>query len=125
MFKLINDWGCVGMTEAPTYIRPSTHEGNNSYILCPEPEASGIVFEGTIYRLCGREMPGVTESVMLVPADAGTELGGTNAQVQTLKDDLATTDETAIELYEGQLAQQEINAAQDDALIELYELIGG
>ena len=125
MFRLINDAGCIGMTEKPTYIRPSTHEGNNSYVLCPEPEASGIVFEGTIYRLCGREMPGVTESVMLVPTDAGAELGGTNASVETLKADLATTDETAIELYEGQLAQQEINAAQDDALIDLYEKIGG
>ena len=125
MFKLINAAGCIGMTEAPTYIRPSTHEGNNSYILGPEPEASGIVFEGAIYRLCGREMPGVTDSVMLVPADAGMELGDTNAKVRDLKTDLSTTDETSIVLYEGQLAQQEINAALDDALIDLYEKIGG
>ena len=38
---------------------------------------------------------------------------------------LAQTDETAIALFEAQEEQNEINAAQDDALIELYELIGG
>lgn len=42
-----------------------------------------------------------------------------------LETQLALVDETAIELYEASLAQEEINAAQDDALIELYELIGG
>ncbi|MCI9485315.1 MAG: hypothetical protein HFH27_12780 [Clostridiaceae bacterium] len=38
---------------------------------------------------------------------------------------LASADEAAIELYEASLAQQEITAAQDDALIELYEMLGG
>lgn len=39
---------------------------------------------------------------------------------------LQEVDDTAIELYEANLEQQEINTAQDDALIELYEnLIGG
>ena len=32
---------------------------------------------------------------------------------------------SAIELYEAMMAQEEINSAQDDALIELYEMIGG
>ena len=122
MYKIINDRGCLGMTEAPTYIKRAE---NGCFILCPEPEASGIAFEGERYHLYGRdEIPDV-ESVMLVHVDAGAELDGTNAEVMALREDLATTDEAAIELYEGQLAQQEINAAQDDALIELYELIGG
>lgn len=38
---------------------------------------------------------------------------------------LALTDETAIALYEAMMAQEEINTVQDDALIELYEMIGG
>ena len=33
-------------------------------------------------------------------------------------------DETAISLYEAQQKQDEINAQQDDALLEIYELIG-
>lgn len=46
-------------------------------------------------------------------------------RVTALEDALALTDETAIELYEAMMAQEEINTAQDDALIELYEMIGG
>ena len=42
-----------------------------------------------------------------------------------LVDALAITDETAIELYEMQMAQNAVNTAQDDALIELYEMLGG
>ena len=38
---------------------------------------------------------------------------------------LALADETAIELYEANMAQDEINAAQDNALIELYEMMEG
>ena len=46
-------------------------------------------------------------------------------RVTALEEALVITDETAIELYEAMMAQDEINMAQDDALIELYELIGG
>ena len=38
---------------------------------------------------------------------------------------LVMADNTAIELFEAQLAQEEINTAQDDALIEIYEMLGG
>lgn len=34
-------------------------------------------------------------------------------------------DEAVAALYEASLAQREITAAQDDALIELYEMLGG
>lgn len=36
---------------------------------------------------------------------------------------LQQADDTAIELFEAQLAQEEINQAQDDALIELWEIV--
>lgn len=45
--------------------------------------------------------------------------------LERLAEQLAMTDETAIALYEANMEQEEINAAQDEALIELYELIGG
>ena len=38
-----------------------------------------------------------------------------------LKDRLAETDEIAIDLYEASLAQEAINAEQDEAIIEIYE----
>ena len=124
MYRIIrsSDGESIGMTETPNYIKQAE---NGCYVLCPEPEASGIAFEGERYHLYGRDEIPDAESVMLVPVDAGVELGGTNANVETLKADLATTDDTAIELYEKQLDQEEINAEQDEALIQLFEMIGG
>lgn len=49
----------------------------------------------------------------------------TEERLTALEEQVAQADETAIELFEMQLAQEEINAAQDDALIEIYEMIGG
>lgn len=49
----------------------------------------------------------------------------TDERVAELEAQLALLDDTAIELYEAQMEQEEINTAQDDALIEIYELIGG
>lgn len=49
----------------------------------------------------------------------------TEERITALEAQIAQADETAIELFEMQLAQEEINAAQDDALIEIYEMIGG
>lgn len=46
-------------------------------------------------------------------------------RVTDLEDALAATDETAIELYEAMATQEEINTAQDEALIAIYEMIGG
>ena len=73
MYKIRNTGtgASVGMTEAPNYIKKAE---NGCYVLCPEPEASGIAFEGTPYRLLGRESPegmGVLDIVMLEETDAG------------------------------------------------------
>lgn len=42
-----------------------------------------------------------------------------------LEEALAQTDETAIALFESQAAQESINAQQDDALLDIYEMLGG
>ena len=71
MFKIIKDGACIGMTENPNYIKQAE---NGCYTLCPTPEASGIAFEGAVYRLLGRDgMEGV-ETVMLEEVDSGPEL---------------------------------------------------
>ena len=56
MFRITNtrDGKSLGMTEAPTYIKQAE---NGCYVLCPEPEASGIAISGVPYRLMGREAP--------------------------------------------------------------------
>ena len=122
MFKIIKGNGDIGMTEAPTYIKRA---GNGCFVLCPEPEASGIAFGGNVYHLAGREPLEGAETVSLEHIDGGKELDVALSGIEGLKADLATTDETAIQLYEAQLAKDAVDAAQDDALIELYEMIGG
>ena len=46
----------------------------------------------------------------------------TEQRVSDLEEQLAQSDETAIALYEAQEAQEVINAQQDEALMELYEM---
>lgn len=45
------------------------------------------------------------------------------AVLANLLEQLATTDEIIISLYENQMAQEAVNNAQDDALIDIYEHI--
>ena len=52
MFRITKNGASVDMTEAPTYIK---QHSNGSFVLCPEPEASGIAFAGSVYHLLGRE----------------------------------------------------------------------
>ena len=75
MFRIIKDGASVGMTEAPNFIR---QQENGCYTLCPEPEASGIVFEGTVYHLLGRGALAGVESVVLEETDAGAEITKAN-----------------------------------------------
>lgn len=49
----------------------------------------------------------------------------TEERLTALEEALAQTDETAIALYEAQAEQEAINAAQDEALIEIYEMMEG
>lgn len=55
------------------------------------------------------------------PVDPVVELQN---QVAELSDQLAETDEAAIELYEANLALEQANADQDEAIIEIYEMMG-
>ena len=71
MFRISKDGASLGMTEAPNYIKQTE---NGCYNLCPEPEASGIVFEGTVYHLLDRPTLEGVDTVMLEETDAGTEI---------------------------------------------------
>ena len=48
----------------------------------------------------------------------------TEQRISDLEEQLAQSDETAIALYEAQEEQEAINAQQDEALMEIYEMIG-
>ena len=71
MFKIIkaSDGTVLALTEDVTYIKKAD---NGCYILCPEPDASGISYAGTPYQLLDRDPMGDDlESVMLEPTDIG------------------------------------------------------
>ena len=72
MYKIVkaSDGTVLALTEDVTYIKQAD---NGCYILCPEPDASGISFAGTPYHLLGRDPLGDdVESVMLEPTDIGS-----------------------------------------------------
>ena len=73
MFKITStkDGAVVGMTATPNYIKQVE---NGCFNLCPEPEASGIVFDGIVYHLLGRNDLADAETVMLEKTDSGPML---------------------------------------------------
>lgn len=95
----------LGMTEAPIYIKQTE---NGCYILCPEPEASGIAFAGTPYRLLGREVPESMEgleAVMLENTDAGLMLDASQQVVSDI-DGMSIDHEYRLTLLELGLAEK-------------------
>ena len=56
MYRIIKDGANIGLTENLNYIKQAE---NGCYVLCPEHDASGIVFAGTVYHLLGRDTFGM------------------------------------------------------------------
>mgnify|MGYP000066744587 FL=1 len=75
MYRIIKDGANIGLTENLNYIKQAE---NGCYVLCPEPDASGIVFAGTVYHLLGRDTLDGAETVSLEETDAGTEITKSN-----------------------------------------------
>lgn len=71
MYRIIKNGAAIGLTENLNYVKQAE---NGCFVLCPEPLASGIVFEGTVFHLLGRESLDGVESVGLELADAGKEI---------------------------------------------------
>ena len=71
MFRIIKAGAGIGLTENLNYIKKAE---NGCCILCPEHDASGIVFEGVAYHLLGRAAMDELETVSLEETDAGTEI---------------------------------------------------
>ncbi len=71
MYKITKDGASLGMTEHPTYIKQAP---NGCLVLCPEAEATGIVWEGGVYHLLGRKELSDAPTIMLVEVDGGSEV---------------------------------------------------
>lgn len=79
MFRIIKAGAGIGLTENLNYIKKAE---NGCYILCPEHDASGIVFEGVAYHLLGRAAMDELETVSLEETDAGTEISKAKSAVE-------------------------------------------
>lgn len=58
----------------------------------------------------------------LTPSDTKTD--SVADRLTEVEEALSVADDTAIELYEANAEQSEINEIQDESLIEIYELLG-
>lgn len=122
MFKILNRYGeLIGTTETIIYL---TKNKNNFYISCQPHEASVIRFNGRLYAMPGKGTKKLQE-IFIVETDAGQQLDMLDHDTSYLEQELAETDEAAIQLYEANLTLEQHNAEQDEAIIEIYELMGG
>ena len=79
MFRIIKNGASIGLTENLNYIKQAE---NGCYVLCPEPDASGISYAGTPYHLFGRKPLDDAESVILEPTDIGGWIMGAKAAIE-------------------------------------------
>ena len=123
MFRIITTNGVeLGITESVNYIKINSRNG--CFNACGKDDAIGVAFKGTPYNLFGHNEINDAETVFVSSVDGGSEITAMKEQNIALANQLAEADEVAIELYESGLTQEEANAEQDEAIIQIYEMIG-
>lgn len=65
----------------------------------------------------------VYPEIEVQPTEEQLRIAALEEQLAMTNEALAMADEVSIELYETVMAQEEVNNAQDDALIDIYEQI--
>ena len=86
-----------------------------------------ITEDGNIYEpfADGFELSSLPDCSEMLRADwRKSQVPTPEDRIVVLEEQIAQADETAIALYEAQEAQETINAQQDEALMEIYEMIG-
>ena len=99
----------------------------DKYALAQSHYLDKPLYDGAVprYKLVdGKAVERTAEEIEADKAKLPKPAPTTTERVTSLEEQLATADETAISLYEAQQKQDEINAQQDAALLEIYELIG-
>lgn len=119
MYRLKISDGAIFYTESVRFVRKLK---SGSPMVCPKEQAQGVLFQSVVYNLPGQSAFPDAPTVLVNSFDMGQEYLKNKNETQNA---LAQTDETAIELFEQMLTQEEINKAQDDTLIEIFEMIGG
>lgn len=123
MYRIIrvNDGVELGVSDSIVYIKVSNA---GSYIETAQEEAIGVACNGTPYNLFGYSEIEDAETVIVIKDDSGRAILECEKKNAQIVEQLTLADETAIELYEAHIEQEEINTAQDESLIEIYEMIG-
>ena len=123
MFRIIKTDGTeLGVAESVNYIK--IHE-NGCFTTATKDDAIGVAYSSIPYNLIGHEDIVDAETVVVYEIDGGNEINAIVAKNNLINAQLAEADEIAIELYEAGLMQDAINAEQDEAIIEIYEMMGG
>lgn len=78
MYQITKDGAALALTEAPNFVRL---QKNGCFALCEEQDAQGIVHNGTVFHLLGREALEGAETVMLEEIDAGVFMATTSQAV--------------------------------------------
>ena len=116
MFKITTANGSVILTEKPQFIRKF---GEGCFAICRTAReiktADGVAYKGKPYLY--------KDGVNVVEFDGADELRKLYSENEALLNQLATTDEATIELFETALAQEQINAEYDEAIIGIYETL--
>lgn len=124
MYRLVTTTGTIlGVTEEVRYIKK--HPTSGCYIDATEEDAIGVAYNSTPYNLFGHNEIEDADTVIVAHVDGGNEIGGLKEKDAEQSDHLAEVDEIAIDLYEQNLALEAISAGQDEAIIEIYEMMGG
>ena len=110
MYKITTPEGVVYTREKPDFIR--VHP-NGCFVLTDRKKAEGVAIHGIPYLF--------KDGAVVCEIDGGTYIDELTAENKALADQLAETDEAAIELYEATLNMEAVNAEQDEAIIEIYE----
>ena len=123
MFRIIKTNGTeLGVTESVNYIK--IHK-NGCYTTATKADAIGVAYNSVAYNLIGHEDIADTDTVIVRKIDGGKEINHLTEENKLVNEHLAEADEIAIELFEAGLAQDAINAEQDEAIIDIYEMMGG
>lgn len=103
MYKIMrtSDGASLGLTEGITYIKRAA---NGCFVLCPEPEASGLAFAGAVYHIAGRPALDGKEDVLLQQVDAGDEFARLQTANTELSESLDSTNLALCDVYEQLLA---------------------
>ena len=97
----------------------------NGWAIVPDDMTIPNTFPFVNITVEGNTVTSMTAGVVPTPEPEPESGPTTEERIAALEDQLAQADETNIALFEAQAAQEEINTAQDEALIALFEMIGG